>query len=126
MTEPLPWMTSHEVYTMIGIAAVATMAGVFRVWRNGQWKGLSHCVGVVGCSTIASGFTVSFAMSRSDSLRTNMPCVLWLAGAVALLSGKMLYEVIIPKLLGNIVSIAGSAMSQRREGNPGKGDDTPT
>lgn len=118
-----PWIPIHEVYTMVAIAAVAVIGGLCRVMETGEWKGLKHCVGVVGSGTIIAGFVVTATSWKWESLRTNIPLLLWFAGAIAVTAGKPFYEVIVPKLLSGLIT-AGQNLSQGAKRGGGGSDAT--
>lgn len=84
-------LSTADVYVWIAVIVMAFFAGMFRVLRNGQWKGPRHAVGVVGCSAIVSLFMATVCHATFGFAAKNPMLLIALSGAVSLF-GKEAHE----------------------------------
>jgi hypothetical protein len=100
-------LSAADVYVWIAVIVMALFSGMFRVLRNGQWKGYRHATGVVGCSAIVSLFLATICHETFGFARQNPMLLIALSGAVALL-GKETHERLISAGVDKLTNLRGS------------------
>lgn len=100
-------LSTADVYVWIAVIVMAFFAGMFRVLRNGQWRGPRHAIGVVGCSAIVSLFLAAICHATFGFAKQNPMLLIALSGAVALL-GKETHERLLSAGVEKVTNLRGS------------------
>lgn len=100
-------LSQADIYVWIAVIVMALFSGLFRVLRNGQWKGPRHAVGVVGCSAIVSLFLATICHATFGFARQNPMLLIALSGAVALL-GKETHDRLITAGVDRLTQLRGN------------------